>query len=151
MGGDQSIKKVMFRFRHTMLPVKDLERSIEFYTRLLGMEVLRRRINREKNKSVGYIGYGSEDHYPTLELVADIGPDAPAKMKPWEGHISIQVSDLYRLCAHLENEGVKFIRPPGPNHPGRKDLVACIEDPDGYKVELNERYNSPTFNKQEKR
>ena len=151
MGNDKSIEKVLFRFRHTMLPVKELERSIEFYTRLLGMEVLRRRINPEKKRSVGYIGYGNEDHYPVLELVEDIGPDPHAKMTPWEGHISIQVSDLYRLCEYLEKKGVKFIRPAGPNHPGRKDLVACIEDPDGYKVELNERYKSTTFDKQETR
>ena len=63
MDNDKSIEKVLFRIRHTMLPVKELERSIEFYTRLLGMEVLRRRINQEEKKAVGYIGYGNEDHF----------------------------------------------------------------------------------------
>jgi lactoylglutathione lyase len=132
-----------------MLPVKNLERSIDFYTRLLGMSVMRRRINEENKVTVGYVGYGDEDHYPALELVEDIGLSPPAKMNYWEGHISIQVSDLYKLCESLEKEGVKFIRPAGPNRPGRKDLVACIEDPDGYKIELNERYNSTAFDKQQ--
>ena len=53
------------------------------------------------------------------------------------------------LCEYLEKKGVKFIRPVGPNHPGRKDLVACIEDPDAYKVELNESYKSTAFERRE--
>ncbi|MFC1816912.1 VOC family protein [Thermodesulfobacteriota bacterium] len=147
MSNAKPIENILFRLRHTMLPVKDLERSIDFYTRLLGMEVMRRRINEANTLSVGYVGYGNEDHYPVLELVEDIGLNLPAKMNHWEGHISIQVSDLYNLCESLEKEGVKFIRPAGPNRPGRKDLVACIADPDDYKIELNERYNRTAFDK----
>lgn len=139
MSGDKAPDGIDFRIRHTMLPVTDLERSIDFYTRLLGMDVMRRRVNEAKNITVGYVGYGEEGSNHALELIQDRGAAADAAVAGWDGHVAIAVSDLYRLCEVLEKEGVSFDRPAGPVAPGRQDLVAFIRDPDGYEIELTQR------------
>jgi lactoylglutathione lyase len=129
---------VEFRIRHTMLPVKDLDRSIDFYTRLLGMDVMR--LRDQTDQRVGYLGYGSEDDRPALEMVqmkaAEVEPDVPR----WAGHIALYVSDLHSLSKTLKAEGVKFFSEPQPVRPGSRDLVAFIRDPDGYTIELSERH-----------
>lgn len=127
------------RMRHTMLPVKDLDRSIDFYRSLLGMIVMRRRRNEVKQLDAVYVGYGDEDRDPCLELIQDMSARAPATMEPWTGHIAIAVTDLRKVCAFLEKKGVRFLTPVQPIAPGRKDLIALIVDPDGYQIELHER------------
>ena len=139
MGGEKAPDGIDFRIRHTMLPVTDLERSLDFYTRLLGMDIMRRRVNEAKNVTVGYVGYGDEGSNHALELIQDRGAAAGAALAAWDGHIAIAVSDLYRLSEVLEKEGVRFDKPAGPVAPGRKDLVAFIRDPDGYEIELTQR------------
>lgn len=139
MGGEKAPDGIDFRLRHTMLPVTDLERSLDFYTRLLGMDVMRRRVNEAKNVTVGYVGYGDEGSNHALELIQDRGAAAGAALAAWDGHIAIAVSDLYRLSEVLEKEGVRFDKPAGPVAPGRNDLVAFIRDPDGYEIELTQR------------
>ena len=141
MAGEKIVDHVTFRIRHTMMPVKDLERSIDFYTRLLCMDVQRLRPSPDKNERVAYIGYGSEDEYPGLELTETGGPGNIAAMPKWHGHVAIYVSDLYKLSEKLKAEGVKFILGPQPNHPGSQDHVAFIQDPDGYLLELTERHS----------
>ena len=125
-----------FRFRHTMLPVADMERAVDFYIRLLGMQVVRRRRPQGGDgREVAYVGYGAEGTHPVLELIAGTG-DAG---KPWAGHIAIAVADLSSLCATLEAEGVRFTRQLTAPETGTNTLVANILDPDGFEIELNQR------------
>ena len=127
------------RIRHTMLAVKDLGRSVDFYERLLGMDVMRRRMNEVKQLDAAYVGYGEEDHDHCLELIQDVSAQAPAMMQPWTGHVAIAVTDLHQLCDFLAKNGVKILTPAQPLAPGRKDLIALVADPDGYQIELHER------------
>ena len=133
------MSEIKFRLRHTMLPVLDLDRAIDFYTRLLGMDVMRLR-QQDENTRVGYLGYGSEDDGPALELIQSGGATDPVQIPPWAGHFAILVSDLYALCEKLKAAGVTFTQESRPNRPGSPDLVAHIMDPDGYLIELNERH-----------
>ncbi len=124
------------RIRHTMLPVRDLDRTIDFYTQLLEMDVMRLR-QQDENTRVGYLGYGSEDDGPALELI-EIGEGG--EIPPWAGHVAILVPDLLGLCDRLKAGGVQFTQEPKPSRPGSPDLMAHIVDPDGYAIELNERH-----------
>jgi lactoylglutathione lyase len=124
-----------------MIPVSDLDRSVDFYTRLFGMDIQRLRNAPERNERVAYLGYGSEDEFPGLELIEIGGPDPARKMVPWRGHVAINVSDLYKFSEQLKAEGVEFTVEPQPNRPGSPDHVAFIKDPDGYTIELNERHS----------
>ena len=142
MSGESPTSGITFRIRHTMLPVGDLDRTIDFYTRLLGMDVMRLRDEPERKLRTGYLGYGSEDDGPALEVIQSGAADAQTKMPEWSGHVALYVSDLYKLCATLKEEGVKFLSEPRPNRPGSRDLVAFIQDPDGYTLELTERHST---------
>jgi len=137
---DKSTYRVKFRFRHLMLPVKNIERSIDFYTRLLKMGIARWRDSEGRNIKAVFLSYGDEENHTALELVENTEPQGSAAIKPWDGHISIQVQDLLELGNCLQSEGVRFIRPAGPLRPGRKDLLAIILDPDGYQIALTERF-----------
>ncbi len=132
--------EIKFRIRHTMLPVSDLDRSIDYYTRLLGMDVMRLREPPGENLRVGYVGYGCEDDGPALELIQSGAAGEHPKMAAWLGHVALYVSDLYKLCEILKREGVRFIREPQAVRPGSRDLVAFVQDPDGYTLELTERH-----------
>ena len=127
--------EVKFRFRHTMLPVADMERAVDFYTRILGMQVVRRRSQGTDGREIAYVGYGAEGTHPVLELIAGTG-DAD---KPWAGHIAIAVADLKALCATLESEDIRFTRQLMAPESGTNMLVANIVDPDGFEIELNQR------------
>ena len=141
MAGEKTIDNITFRIRHTMMLVGNLDRSIDFYTRLLAMDVQRIRLVPDRNERVGYLGYGSEDDYPGLELIETGGPADSREMPKWYGHVALYVSDLYKLSEKLKAEGVKFSLDPQPNRPGSSDHVAFIQDPDGYTVELTERHS----------
>lgn len=141
MAGEKIVDDITLRIRHTMMLVSDLDRSIDFYTRLLGMDVQRLRPNPEKSERVGYLGYGTEDEFPSLELIETGGPGRVKEMPRWHGHVALYVSDLYKLSEKLKAAGVKFTFGPQPNRPGSDDKVAFIEDPDGYTVELTERHS----------
>jgi lactoylglutathione lyase len=142
MAGEKTFEGITFRIRHTMMLVSDLDRSMDFYTRLLGMDVQRIRPAPEKSERVGYLGYGSEDQYPGLELIETGGPGHVKDMPKWHGHVALYVSDLYKLSEKLKAAGVKFTFGPQPNRPGSRDLVAFIQDPDGYTLELTERHST---------
>lgn len=137
MGGENLVADIEFRIRHTMLPVSDLDRSIDFYTRLLGMDIMR--IREPKDERVGYLGYGSEDDGPALELIQTGAAGQQVKMPAWPGHVALQVSDLFKLSERLKAEGVTFSGEP-QRRPGGRDAVAFIKDPDGYTIELTERH-----------
>jgi lactoylglutathione lyase len=119
-----------FRLRHTMLPVADLDRSVDFYTRLLGMSVVRER--RDSPTPTAYVGYGDEATFPSLELISG----TPATGAKWHGHINVAVSDLAALHERLKAAGVRFARP--NREVGGKIRFVYALDPDGFEVELVE-------------
>jgi len=131
---DAATNPIRFRIRHTMLPVGDIERSVDFYTRLLGMRVLRRRADPAGGRNIAYVGYGEEAHTTVLELIATDGQ----AVEPWTGHIAIAVSDLRTLCARLQADGVTFAMPLKAIDNGTSRLQANIYDPDRFLIELNE-------------
>lgn len=126
-----------YRLAHTMLRVTDLEKSLDFYTRLLGMRVLRRTDYPDGKFTNTFIGYGPEESSPTLELTHNWDQESPYDQGNGWGHICIEVPDVYAACEKLGAEGVPITRPPGPMKHGTR-VIAFIVDPDGYKIELNE-------------
>lgn len=124
-----------FRFRHTMLPVEKLDRSVKFYTDVLGMQVVRERLQGPGGHNVAYVGYGEEGTHPVLELIENTGNHD----KPWSGHIAIAVSDLPALVERLEAEGVTFLKPLRQPDSGTNEYICHIVDPDGFEIELNQR------------
>ena len=130
----------IFRIRHAMLRVRDLEKSIDFYTRVLNMELMRRRENPDRKISAAYVGYGDETSSPALELTHYWDQNDPYEMGTGFGHIAIAVPDLSELYEKLKKDGVKILEPPRIQRPGKKNIVAFITDPDGYTLELNERH-----------
>lgn len=127
-----------FRLLHTMLRVYDLEKSLDFYTRLLGMKLLRRNDYEGGRFTLAFVGYGDEKDTAVLELTHNWDQAEPYQIGTAYGHIALGVPDIYATCERLEKEGVKIPRPPGPMKHGTT-VIAFIEDPDGYKVELIER------------
>ncbi|MCS6891654.1 MAG: lactoylglutathione lyase [Rhodovarius sp.] len=125
------------RLLHTMIRVGNLERSVDFYTRLLGMKELRRRDVPEGKYTLAFVGYGDEASQAVLELTYNYGVDR-YEMGTAFGHIAIGVPDVRATCERLRAEGVKITREPGPVKFGTT-VIAFIEDPDGYKIELIER------------
>jgi len=136
MSDDGLTDGLSFRIHHTMLPVADLDRSIGFYTRVLGMKGMGRRTDETRKVEVGHVGYGDRETQPSLELTRDISENAPAEVRPTGIHVAIHVSDLQRLCGVLESEQVKFIQP--LKGIGGRRLTAWIRDPDGHAIELVE-------------
>lgn len=126
------------RMLHTMIRVFDLEKSLDFYTRLLGMRLLRRTDYPSGEFTLAFVGYGDEEHHTVLELTHNWGQKEPYQLGTGLGHIAIGVPDIYAVCDRLAQEGVKIPRPPGPMKHG-STVIAFIEDPDGYKIELIER------------
>lgn len=127
-----------FRFLHTMIRVKDLDRSLDFYTRLLGMKLLRKQDYPGGEFTLAFVGYGEEKDHTVIELTHNWGQEEPYGLGNGFGHLAIGVPDIYGTCAQLGQEGVKIPRPPGPMKHG-STVIAFIEDPDGYKIELIER------------
>lgn len=127
-----------FRFLHTMLRVLDLEKSIDFYTRHLGMQVLRRQDYPEGRFTLAFIGYGPESGNTVIELTHNWDQKEPYEIGTGFGHLALGVTDIYGTCDALRKDGVKITREPGPMKHG-STVIAFIEDPDGYKIELIER------------
>ena len=139
MNEESLVEDLSFRVHHTMLPVADLDRSVDFYTRLLGMKVRDRHASEARKVEVGLVGYGEKASEPFLELIRDISDKAPDHVTPANIHVGIDTSDLRKLCAILEKEGVTFIRPLKQRSDGM-GLSAWIRDPDGHELELAERH-----------
>jgi len=127
-----------FRMLHTMIRVMDLEKSIDFYTRLLGMQVIRRKDYPTGKFTNAFVGYGDESHGAVIELTHNWGREEPYQIGTGFGHLAVGVPDIHGTCELLKQEGVKIPRPPGPMAHGGS-VIAFIEDPDGYKIELIER------------
>ena len=125
------------RLLHTMLRVGDLQRSIDFYTKVLGMKLLRTSENPEYKYSLAFLGYGSNPDHAELELTYNWGVDK-YDMGSAYGHIAISADDIYKTCDQVRAAGGNITREPGPVK-GGTTVIAFITDPDGYKVELIER------------
>lgn len=122
------------RFLHTMLRVGNLEKSISFYTDMLGMKLLRQHDNEEYCYTLAFVGYAAEPEQAVIELTYNWDTDSYSKGEGF-GHIAIAVEDIYDTCHSIRQKGGKIIREPGPVL-GGKTTIAFIEDPDGYKIEL---------------
>ena len=127
-----------FRLAHTMLRVINLESSIKFYCDTLGMEILRKTDYPDGRFTNTFIGYGPEKEYPTLELTHNWDQKKNYEKGNGWGHICIETPDVYKACKNLAAIGIKITRAPGPMKHGTR-IIAFCEDPDGYKVELNEK------------
>ena len=130
--------KIKARILHTMLRVKNLETSIEFYTNTLGMNLLRRQDFETGRFTLAFLGYGSEDSDAVIELTFNWDQEVAYDIGTGYGHIALGVPDIYSTCRQLRESGAKIIREPGPMKHG-KTVIAFIEDPDGYQLELIER------------
>lgn len=122
------------RLLHTMLRVGDLDRSIAFYTKVLGMHLLRRSDNEEYSYTLAFVGYGDEIDHTVLELTYNWGVEK-YELGSAYGHIAIGVEDIYALCKQIESQGGEVYRQPGPVL-GGKTVIAFVRDPDGYAIEL---------------
>jgi lactoylglutathione lyase len=123
------------RVMHTMVRVRDLEQSLDFYTRLLGMKLLRRKDYPEGRFSLAFVGYGAEIDHAVIELTHNWDQDKPYELGGGYGHIAIAVDDLYAVCAELKAQGANIVREAGPMKNDTLHL-AFVQDPDGYKIEL---------------
>ena len=125
-------------FLHTMIRVGDLERSVKFYTGLLGMKELRRRDVPDGKYTLAFVGYaGEETGAGVIELTYNYGV-ANYELGNAFGHLAIGVPDVAATCAALRAAGAKITREPGPVKFGTT-IIAFVEDPDGYKIELIQR------------
>lgn len=124
------------RLLHVMLRVVDLERSIAFYTEVLGMRLLRRKEYPGGRFSLAFLGYGEEHDTTVLELTHNWDTNA-YEIGTAYGHLALGVDDIHAACAAIAGRGGRLVRPPGPMKHGTT-VIAFVEDPDGYKIELIE-------------
>ena len=125
------------RTLHTMLRVGDLERSIDFYTNVLGMRLLRKTDRPDQRYTLAFVGYGDESAHAVLELTYNYGV-ASYDLGTGYGHVAIEVDDAARACDAVRAKGGTVTREAGPVK-GGTTVIAFVQDPDGYKIELIER------------
>lgn len=126
------------RLLHTMLRVYDLEKSLDFYTRILGMRLLRRQDYPGGQFTLAFVGFADESAQAVIELTHNWDRKEPYTIGDGFGHVAIGLPDIYSACETLKQSGAKITRPPGPMAHGSTH-IAFIEDPDGYKIELIQR------------
>lgn len=124
-----------FRVMHTMVRVKDLDKSIDFYTRFLGMKLLRRLDYPEGKFTLAFVGYGPEESHSVIELTHNWDQENAYDLGTGYGHIALGVRKIYEICDELAANGARIPRPAGPMKHGTT-VIAFVEDPDGYKIEL---------------
>ncbi len=125
------------RILHTMLRVGDLDRSVKFYTEVLGMKLLRTTDRPDQKYSLAFVGYDDEDRTAVLELTYNYGVDK-YELGTAYGHVALAVPDAAKACADVKQRGGKVTREAGPVK-GGTSVIAFVEDPDGYKIELIQR------------
>jgi lactoylglutathione lyase len=135
---DAAIEPGKARLLHTMIRVKDLDASLKFYTELLGMKLLRKRDYPTGKFTLAFVGYGDETDSTVIELTHNWDQKEPYQLGTAFGHLAVGVPDVYKACEKLGAAGVKIPRPAGPMAHGGS-VIAFIEDPDGYRIELIER------------
>jgi lactoylglutathione lyase len=126
------------RYLHTMIRVGDLDKSVDFYTRLLGMRELRRHDVPDGKYTLAFVGYGGENETTVLELTYNYGVEQYEPGTAF-GHLAIGVPDVAATCEELRAAGAKITREAGPVKFGTT-IIAFVEDPDGYKIELIQRH-----------
>lgn len=124
------------RLLHTMIRVGDLERSIAFYTEVLGMTLLRRKDYPAGEFTLAFVGYGPEDSHAVIELTYNWGKEAYTLGDAF-GHLAVGVEDIVGVCDQIRARGGRIVREPGPMKHGTT-VIAFVEDPDGYRIELIE-------------
>lgn len=122
------------RMLHTMIRVGDLQRSIDFYTGILGMKLLRQKDYPDGKFTLAFVGYGDERENTVIELTHNWDTDA-YDMGSGFGHLAIEVDDVYKATSEIRDRGGKIIRDAGPMNAGTT-IIAFVEDPDGYQIEL---------------
>lgn len=122
------------RLLHTMLRVGDLDRSIEFYTDVLNMKLLRRKDYPDGRFTLAFVGYGDESDNSVIELTHNWDTDQ-YHLGDGFGHIAVEVDDVYRATDRIRQQGGKILRDAGPMNAGTT-IIAFVEDPDGYPIEL---------------
>lgn len=122
------------RLLHTMLRVGDLPRSIDFYTQILGMTLLRQQEYPEGKFTLAFLGYGDESHNTVLELTYNWGVEN-YEIGSGFGHLAIEVDDVYAATEKMRQQGGKILRDAGPMNAGTT-IIAFVADPDGYEIEL---------------
>jgi lactoylglutathione lyase len=125
------------RILHTMLRVGDLDRSVKFYTEVLGMKLLRTTDRPDQKYSLAFVGYDDEDKTAVLELTYNYGV-GKYELGTAYGHVALAVADAARACEEVKKRGGKVTREAGPVK-GGTTVIAFVEDPDGYKIELIQR------------
>ena len=125
------------RLLHTMLRVGDLQRSIEFYTSVLGMKLLRTTERPEQKYSLAFVGYGTNPDHAEIELTYNHGVSS-YELGTAYGHIALGVPDVHAACEKIRSAGGNITRQPGPVQ-GGSTVIAFVTDPDGYKIELIQR------------
>jgi lactoylglutathione lyase len=125
------------RILHTMLRVGDLERSLRFYTEVLGMRLLRRQDYPDGKFTLAFVGYGEEADTAVLELTYNWGVDKYELGNAY-GHVAIAVDDAYKACEEVKRRGGRVVREAGPMKHGTT-VIAFVEDPDAYRIELIQR------------
>lgn len=139
--------KVIMRLLHTMLRVGNLQESLKFYCELLGMKLLRQKDYPGGEFTLAFIGYGEESEQAVIELTYNWGVDKYELGNAY-GHIALGVDDIYATCEEIKNRGGKVVREPGPMKHG-STVIAFVEDPDGYKIELIQLGSQGSAAKQE--
>ena len=127
------------RLLHTMLRVGNLDKSLDFYTRILCMSLLRKNDYPEGKFTLAFVGYGAESEQAVIELTYNWGVDKYDLGNAY-GHIALEVEDAYAACDKIREAGGKVIREAGPMKHGHT-VIAFVDDPDGYKIELIQRKN----------
>ncbi|MGD8483517.1 MAG: lactoylglutathione lyase [Thioalkalispiraceae bacterium] len=122
------------RILHTMLRVGDLQRSIDFYTQVLGMKLLRQKDYPDGKFTLAFVGYGDEKDNTVIEMTYNWDTDS-YELGNGFGHIALEVDDVYQATEDIRNRGGKIIRDAGPMNAGTT-IIAFVEDPDGYQIEL---------------
>jgi lactoylglutathione lyase len=122
------------RLLHTMIRVGNLEKSINFYTEILGMKLLRQKDYPDGKFSLAFVGYGNEQDNSVIELTYNWDTGS-YDLGSGFGHLAIEVDDVYAAAEKIRNQGGKIIREPGPMNAGTT-IIAFVEDPDGYQIEL---------------
>jgi lactoylglutathione lyase len=129
-----------YKFLHTMIRVRDLKASLRFYCELLGMKLIRQKDYESGRFTLAFVGYGDETDHTVVELTHNWDQTKPGDyvLGSQFGHLAIGVPDIYGTCDQLGKASVPIPRPPGPMKHGGS-VIAFVEDPDGYKIELIER------------
>lgn len=124
-----------FKYLHTMMRVNDLDESINFYSKMFGMQLLRKSDYPDGKFTLAFLGYGNEENNTVLELTYNWDQKEKYKLGNAWGHIAIGVENIYDFCEELEKNNIVITRKPGPMKHGNT-IIAFLEDPNGYQIEL---------------